>query len=155
MPATGQITVSAPYTKRTPWFTQTDFNVRQNIKLGESKALAFDATFTNFLNQRNVVSNNQEIDSGYTSNYITPTSAGCEAYNIANYQFDSTSCFLPDGPSFYTAVKSKYDYVAAMNSSPLGTTAGGPITVSSQYGKPYLYQQSRNIRLGTALHLLT
>ncbi len=145
---TGKITASAPYTKRTPWFTQTDFNVRQNVKIGESKALAFDATFTNILNQRNVVSSNQEIDSGYTSNYVTPTSAGCEAYNIANYQFDSTACFLPDGPSFYTAVKSKYDYVAAMNSSPLGTTAGGPITVSSQYGKPYLYQVSRNIRLG-------
>ncbi len=42
----------------------------------------------------------------------------------------------------------KYDYVGAMNSSPLGSAAGGPITVSSQYGKPYEFQQSRNIRLG-------
>jgi len=34
-----------------------------------------------------------------------------------------------------------------MNSSPAGLNGTGPITVSSQYGKPYLFQQSRNIRL--------
>jgi hypothetical protein len=41
----------------------------------------------------------------------------------------------------------KYNYAALMNGSPLGSPGGGPITVNSQYGKPYLYQLSRNIRL--------
>jgi hypothetical protein len=42
----------------------------------------------------------------------------------------------------------KYNYLAEMNASPLGSSAGGPITINSEYGKPYLYQLSRNIRLG-------
>ena len=132
---TGVITASAPYTKRTPWYTQTDFNLRQAYKMGESKSLSFDATFSNLLNQRAVVSNNQEIDSGFAANFIAP--AGLTLFN---------------GPSFYGAAQHKYDYVGAMNSTPLtsgsgGLGGGGPITISSQYGKPYLYQLSRNIRL--------
>jgi hypothetical protein len=46
---------------------------------------------------------------------------------------------------------SKYDYTAAMNTGKLnGTTThtDGPITINSWYGKPYAFQQSRNIRLG-------
>ena len=44
-----------------------------------------------------------------------------------------------------------------MNSAPTNATCPtktapnttcGPITVNSQYGKPYLFQLSRNIRLG-------
>ena len=43
---------------------------------------------------------------------------------------------------------SKYDYTAAMNNGALNGQGGGPITVDSLYGKPYGYQQPRNIRLG-------
>jgi len=32
-----------------------------------------------------------------------------------------------------------------MNAS---ASSGGPLTVNSQYGKPYLFQLPRNIRLG-------
>ena len=35
----------------------TDFNFKQTVKLGESRALSFDATFTNVLNQHAVVAN--------------------------------------------------------------------------------------------------
>jgi len=153
---TGVITVSNPYTKRTPMYTQTDFDLRQTVKVGEAKTVAFGATFTNILNQRNVVAYNEEIDSGFGANFLTPTSAGCEAYNAnpANGVGgpgvglpNTPQCFLPDGPAFYAAALAKWDYVGAMNNSPLGSTAGGPITVSSQYGKPYEYQLARNIRL--------
>ena len=147
-PTTGAVTTSAPYTKRTPAYLDTDFNLKQGFKTTERTNLAFDATFTNLLNQHSVTSYGQQIDSGYTVNYISPTSAGCAAYNAANYGFSSPSCFLPDGPAFYAAATSKYDYTALMNGSPLGSPGGGPITVNSQYGKPYLYQLSRNIRLG-------
>ncbi len=80
-PTTGLITVSNPYTKRTPWYTQTDFDFRQNVKMGESKALTFGATFTNILNQHSPVSFNQEVDSGFSANFLSPTSSGCQAYN--------------------------------------------------------------------------
>ena len=151
-PNTGVITTSAPYTKRTPWYTQSDFNIKQSYKVAESKELSFDATFTNLLNQRAVVSTDQEIDSGFAANFIAPTSSACLADNMAN-NVNSSSCLLGDGVDAYAAYMHPYNYTALMNASPPnsgGLGGGGPITVSSQYGKPYLFQTSRNIRL--ALH---
>jgi len=131
-PSTGLITASAPYVKRLPWFTDTDFNIKQSVKLGEAKSLAFDATFSNVLNQHAVVSEGQQIDSGYATSFIAP--GGHPIF---------------DGPSFYAAAEGKYNYVAEMNQA---FSAGGtPLTINSQYGKPYLYQVARNIRLG--LHI--
>jgi hypothetical protein len=63
------------------------------------------------------------------------------------------ACLLGDGVDAYAAYMHPYNYTALMNASPPnsgGLGGGGPITVSSQYGKPYLFQTSRNIRL--ALH---
>jgi hypothetical protein len=129
---TGVITTSAPYVNRTPWYLDTDFNFKQSVKLGEAKTLAFDATFGNVLNQHRVVSYWQEIDSDYTgNNFIAPQ--GQAIFN---------------GLDFYSAAMSKYDYTAAMNNVAQNGTGTGPITVDSQYGKPYEYQQPRNIRLG-------
>jgi hypothetical protein len=132
---TGAITTSAPYTKRTPWYTDTDFNFKQSVKLGESKTLSFDATFANVLNQHTVVAFWQNIDSDYTgSNFIAPN-----------------GLFIGNGLNFYSAAMSKYNYTAAMNNGAQNGTGTGPITVNSWYGKPYEYQQARNIRLG--LHI--
>jgi hypothetical protein len=146
-PSTGAITTSAPYVKRTPWFTDTDFNVKQTFKVSERKTVGFDATFSNLLNQHSATSLGQQIDSGYATNYITPQSSGCLAYNQANYKLNSPGCWIGDGPAFYAAAMTPYNYLALMNASPIGSSAGGPVTVNSQYGKPYLYQVSRNIRL--------
>jgi hypothetical protein len=133
---TGEITASAPYVKRTPWYTSTDFNLKQSMRLGESKTLSFDATFSNFLNQHTVVAFWQNIDSDYTgNNYLQP--GGVNVY--------------AGGLDFYSAALTKYDYVADMNDGTQNGTGSGPITVNSQYGKPYEYQQPRNIRLG--LHI--
>jgi hypothetical protein len=131
--STGVITTSAPYVKRTPWYTDTDFNLKQSVKLGESKSLSFDATFTNTLNQHTVVAFWENIDSDYTgNNFIAPN-----------------GLFIGNGLDFYSTVMSKYDYTLAMNNgADNGTPTGGPITIDSQYGKPYEYQQPRNIRLG-------
>jgi hypothetical protein len=46
------ITLGTPYNRRTPWFTQSDFNVGHRIKVGVSKAIAFEASAFNVLNQR-------------------------------------------------------------------------------------------------------
>ena len=147
-PTSGTITASAPYTKRTPEYLDTDFNFKQTFKVSERQAVSFDATFANLLNQHSVTALNEQVDSNYAVNFISPQSAGCGAFNAANYALPSNSCFLPDGPAFYAGAMSKYDYVAANNTSPLGSSAGGPVTVNSEYGHPYLYQLSRNIRLG-------
>ncbi|HVZ82260.1 MAG TPA: carboxypeptidase regulatory-like domain-containing protein [Terracidiphilus sp.] len=131
-PTTGLITASAPYTKRTSWFTDTDFNFKQSVKLHESKELSFDATFSNLLNEHAAVSYGQQIDSGYATNFIAPGGQ-----------------WIIDGPSFYAAAMTPYDYVGAMNAA--FSNGGNPLTINSQYGKPYLYQVPRNIRLG--LHI--
>jgi len=137
-PSTGLITTSAPYTKRTAMYWDSDFNLKQEVKLGEAKSLAFDATFTNLFNQHSKVAYWENIDSDYQgSNYLR--AAG---YNITG------------GLDFYSAVMSKYDYTAYMNTgADNGTkhTTDGPITVNGWYGKPYEYQTPRNIRLG--LHI--
>lgn len=133
--ASGVITTSAPYTKRTPWYTDTDFNFKQSYKIGETSMISFNATFTNLLNEHHVVEYWQQIDSDYSShNYIKPGGT-----------------YLPYGLDFYSAAMSKYDYTAAMNTGSLNGTKTGPITVDSQYGKPYGYQVPRNIILG--LHI--
>jgi hypothetical protein len=134
-PATGVITVSPPYVKRTPNYTDTDFNFKQSMKLGDARSISFDATFTNILNQHAVVANWQNIDSDYNgNNFLMPQ-----------------GLFIGYGLDFYSAAMSKYDYTQAMNNGNFNGTGSGPITVNSQYGKPYEYQQSRNIRLG--LHI--
>ncbi len=131
-PTTGVITASDPYTKRTPWYLDTDFNFKQSLKLGEAKSISFDATFSNILNQHRVVAYWENIDSDYSaSNFLAPA-----------------GLFIGNGLDFYSAAMSKYDYKAAMNGPNNGTPNGGPITVDSMYGKPYEYQQARNIRLG-------
>lgn len=128
-PNTGLITVGAPYTKRTPWYNQTDFNLQQNYKIGETKALAFTATFTNILNQHSVTSVEGNIDSGFNYNYIAPGGANSSA-----------------GTPFYAATFHPYNFAALMNAS--YTNSGGPLTVSSAYGQPNRYQIGRTIRLG-------
>jgi hypothetical protein len=129
---TGVITASAPYTKRTPWYTDTDFNLKQSYKIGEASTLSFDATFTNTLNQHRVVDNWEEVDStNKVNNFINPG-----GFNITN------------GLPFYAAATSAYDYTAAMNTGSLNGTKTHPITLDSQYGKTFAYQVPRNIILG-------
>jgi hypothetical protein len=128
-PSTGAITVGNPRTFRTPWFAQTNLNVGQSFKFGEAKNIRFSATFDNLFNRRAITAYYSQIDSNFSSQYIAP---GGHA--------------IFDGAPFYSAAEHAYDVQALLNSSP--TTAGtGPITLNSQYGKPFLFQLSRNIRL--------
>jgi hypothetical protein len=131
-PATGLITVGSPITKRTPWYNQTDLNITQNYKVGESKVLSFSAIFGNLLNQRAVTQVEGNITSGFSSNYITPG-----------------GFITSDGTPFYVATFHPYDYAALLNASPSNAVNGnGPITVNSGYGLPNRFQASRTIRIG-------
>jgi hypothetical protein len=126
--ATGAITLGNPYTRRTPWFTQSDLNAKHEIKVGDHQAIAFEATAINVLNQRAVTAFWGGMDS---LNFGTPLSPG-----PAN---------LASGAALYQELESPYNVAQFIN----GDAASGatPMIKNSQYGAPYLYQNSRNIRL--------
>jgi len=139
-PTTGAITVGNPYTKRTPWYNQTDLNITQNYKLGETKTVSFSAIFGNLLNERSVTQVEGNISSGFSSNFIAPG-----------------GFVTSDGTPFYAATFHPYNFAALMNAAPTNsncpTTSNpsgvcGPLTVNSGYGLPNRYQASRTIRLG-------
>jgi hypothetical protein len=136
-PTTGAITVGTPFTKRTPWYNQTDFNLTQSYRLSESKTLGFSATITNLLNERAVTALQENITSGFSQNFIAAGPGGPT---------------LSDGVPFYVAALHPYNFVGALNSAPSNTTLGGtgpgPVTLNSGYGQPNRYQAGRTIRLG-------
>jgi hypothetical protein len=129
-PTTGFVDFGTPYNRRTPWFTQTDFNLQHSIKVNhnnEHQVLTFTSTFTNLLNQRNVTSYWEGFNSNYNASAMFLPGCGgvCSAFN---------------GAAFYQAAETGYDAQAA-------STASG-LLLNSHYGQPNLWQPSRNIRLG-------
>jgi Carboxypeptidase regulatory-like domain len=152
-PTTGAITASNPYTNRTPWYTETDFNITQNYHLSETKVLSFTATIPNLLNQRAVTALYPLVDSQNFGQFAAPQTSQCLAYNTANYALASSSCFIYSGVAAYSSYMSPYNVQALLNTGTQGNTVnggidGGTATINSQYGKPFLYQISRTIRLG-------
>jgi hypothetical protein len=155
-PNSGAITTGNPFTYRTPWFTQTDFNFTQNYKLSEEKVISFTATIPNILNQRAITAYYPLLDTQQFGQYIAPQSAACLATNTALYNFPTSSCFLPGGLPTYAAIESAYPWQQLLSNGTGGNTANvgftgnpnaGTMTINSQYGQPYIYQISRNIRL--------
>jgi hypothetical protein len=133
--APGQITFSNPYSKRTPWFTQTDFNFVQTFKVNknnEHQLLDFQATITNLLNQRAPVSYWETFASYWNPSGIYPIGA-CGAGGAQG------KCTVFGGAPFYQAAETGYDPIASQN---------GSFIVNSEYGKPNIWQRSRSIRLG-------
>jgi hypothetical protein len=135
-PTTGAFTVGNPYTRRTPWYIQSDFNLTQNYKLGESKVVSFTATFTNLFNQHSVTAYNEQIDSGAEAQFLAPGGN-----------------FIINGISWYAAAMTPWASAGPAGNlqSQLNTPfifSGAPLALSSQYGQPQFYQLSRNIRLG-------
>jgi len=132
---TGAITVGTPYTYRNPWYNETDFSFEQGYKINESKALSFQATFTNLLNDHAVTAVNSQIDSSYYGNqFITP--GGLPYYY---------------GVPFYAAATAPYNVQQSLNGINIGgqpsNNLAGPETINSQYGKPLYYQHPRTLRL--------
>jgi hypothetical protein len=130
-PSTGAITLGTPRVYRTPWYNQTDFSFKQDYRMFEGKTLSFSSTFSNLLNQHTVTSFVEQVDTGYSSNYIRPGNLN-----------------ITGGVPFYAAAESAYNVTALIN----GTVAksnnkSGPLTINSQYGQPNTYQLPRTIRL--------
>lgn len=126
-PTTGQVTVGAPFSKRTPWYTQTDFNLAHAVKLkGEHQELSFSATILNLFNQHSIVNYYQAFNS------------------IAGASSILRNSIFGGAPS-YQVVEGGYTPQTAVNAN-LGNSHN--FIVNSQYGQPNLWQLSRNIRLG-------
>jgi len=133
-PSTGAITLGTPYARRTPWFTQSDFNLGHQIKTGEHQAIAFSATATNLFNQRAVTAYWAAMDS---LNFATPLYPGLDS--------SGNPINLGDGAQLYQKLESGYNVQQWIN----GNNGAVPNVIkNSQYGQPYLFQLGRNIRLG-------
>jgi hypothetical protein len=146
-PTTGFITIGSPRTRRTPWYTQSDFQLQQNYKISENKVLSFSATFTNLLNQRAVTAYYADITSlAVTNQYIALTSSNLntDPNGPATCTFGS-QCYIGNNLPFYGAVEQPYNVQTQLNNF---KNRGVSAALSSQYGQPAYYQLSRNIRLG-------
>ncbi|MGH9512495.1 MAG: carboxypeptidase regulatory-like domain-containing protein [Terriglobales bacterium] len=146
-PTTGFITLSAPRTRRTPWWTQTDFSLTQNYKMTESKSLSFTVDAANLFNQRAVTAFHTDLtslDNSAAAQYLTlpatsPT-AKCSRGTPSDPQ-----CYIGNGDYFYSAAMQPYNVQALLNDR-RGT--GTSSALNTAYGKPYYYQLARTIRLG-------
>lgn len=132
----GNITFGQPYSRRTPWFTQTDLNIAHTIhisKNNEAETLRFDATVNNLLNQHSVL----QYYMGFNSeNFQTPLQPGLVAGSPVN---------LFQGAAAYNVLEHAYNPQQWVNGN------GGlvnPVILSSQYGQPEQWQLRRTMRLG-------
>jgi len=139
-PTTGLITLGNVSAQRTPWYTQTDFNISHAIKVNknnEAQVLTFNATVTNLLNQHAVVSKWQGLNSDY--------------YGGSLFQY---SIFAPGGAPFYKQVMGGYNPQAQLNAQQTLCAGGAfgdfacPVTMNSEYGAPNEWQFSRSMRFG-------
>ena len=138
-PATGNITLGNPFTRRTPWFTQSDLNVGHQIKVGEGKAIAFEAAAFNLLNQR----------------AITAYYGGMNSVNFQTPLVPGPGVSIFNGAATYQALESGYTpqtWINGVPGSPSGCTtacntpAVPSVIKSSWYGQPFLFQNARSIR---------
>jgi hypothetical protein len=132
-PNTGAITVGTPHVYRMPWYNQTDLSVSETYQIKGDKAINFQATATNALNQHTVTARYEQIDSAYGSGSFYARPGGI---NIAS------------GIPFYAAAMNPYNVSDVLNG--VGTHTNnvyGPETISAEYGKPIYYQIPRHLRL--------
>ena len=127
--AFGNVTLGTPYSRRTPWYSQTDFNLQHSIKVNknnEAQVLSLSANFTNLLNQHAITSYWEAFNSNYVGSYLSPG-----GFNIFN------------GAQFYQAAETGYNAQALV-------TADG-LVKNNLFGQPNLWQTTRHIRLGATL----
>jgi len=135
-PTTGAITLGNPYTRRAPWFTQSDINLAHSIKTGEHQALGFTVNVSNALGQRAVTSYYGGMNSIF---FATPLIPG----GLTSPNSGAPEGFLTDAGS-YQVFESGYNVQQFINGNP--STGIGPVTKNSQYGQPFTYQPPRTTR---------
>jgi hypothetical protein len=111
------------FTKRTPWYTQTDLQLTHAFRVNknnEAQQLSFSATALNLLNQHSVIADWQGLNSQYVPNSLN--------------QFG-----IFGGAAFYQQMETGYD--------PQALIGGGNVVLNSAYGQPNQWQISRSFRL--------
>jgi hypothetical protein len=127
----GDMVVDGVTTKRTPMFSQTNFNYVQNFhvsKNNERLVLSFEGNIINLFNQHSVVS------------YADQMSANNEVVD-PQLHIPATSQSGIDYPSL---TKYGYDFAAVFNGD--NGANGGPGVSSASYGKANLFQRGRTTR---------
>jgi len=130
-PNTGLITLGTPHSRRTPWFTQTDFSIAHSFKIKERQTLRFGANFINLFNQHAVLNYYEGINSIFFETPLSPQGVS-----------------LFQGASAYKVLESGYNVQQFIN----GNAALGvpPMISSSWYGKPQQFQLLRRIRFAVS-----
>jgi len=134
-PTTGAVTIGNPYQRRTPWFTQSDFNLVHSFKVNknnERQILSLQGTLTNLLNQRAPVSYWESFGS-----YYSPNISGIFPNGQA----------ISGGAAFYQAAETGYSPLSNLAGANAAAAGANGFVVSSDYGVPNIWQQSRKIRL--------
>jgi len=129
--AAGNITLGDPTARRTPWFTQSDFNIAHQFKVTERQSIAFEANFGNIFGQHSVTSYYGGMNS---ANFTTPLYPGLLNGNPVS---------IYSGAAAYQILESPYSVSTWINGN------GGlvpPVTKSSWYGQPFSYQLGRTTR---------
>jgi hypothetical protein len=126
-PTTGLITLGDPHARRTPWFLQSDISLSHSIKMGDHQTIKFEFTATNALNDHSAVAYWAGLDSNWYGTPLSPTNATTGA-PVTMY----------DGASTYQTLETGYK--SSLSS------AMSAVIMSSQYGKPNLWQTPRSTR---------
>jgi hypothetical protein len=121
--STGNTVLGNVYSKRTPWYTQTDMQLTHAFKVNknnEGQQLSFSATALNLLNQHAVIADWQGLNGQYAPNALLQ-------YGIFG------------GAGFYQQVETGY------NPQTLVSQSG--VALNAAYGQPNQWQLSRNFRI--------
>jgi Carboxypeptidase regulatory-like domain len=144
-PVTGNISVGTPYNRRTPWFMQTDFQISQAFKVGESKEISFSATVSNIFNNHSVVAYWESMDTNFSSQFLAPTGSPADCPAVGSLGLSAGQCFVGDGPAFYSAAMHGFDLANALNNAAGSTGTNKHMAINSLYGKPLYYQVGRSM----------
>jgi hypothetical protein len=139
-PTTGAITLGNPYSRRAPWFTQSDFNIAHSIKTGEHQTLGFTVNVANLLGQRVVTSYYGGMNATFFPSPLIP--GGPISPNTG-----APAGFLTDALSYQT-YESGYNVQQFINGVP--SSGIPPVTKSAWYGQPFTYQLPRTLRFGVS-----
>lgn len=135
--ANGNITFGTPFARRTPWYTQTDFNIAEEFEVGEGKALRFEASVTNLWNQHSPVQYWGGINSIHFDNTpLQPSgvslASGAQLYNVLEHPYNPQQ-WVPATGNCAT--------------SPGSGCTPATVVLDSWYGQPIQYQLHRSFLL--------
>ena len=130
--ASGNITLGTPYTRRAPWFTQTDFNIAHEIKVKERQSIGVSMNISNLLGQRAVTSYYGGMNSTYFNSPLYPAAGGAFGAGA-----------LGSGASAYQIFETGYNVQQWINGN---SGASSRVIQSGWYGQPFTFQLPRGIR---------